>query len=195
MFIVFYPTSGIFERHSFDGYDNTDNEHAKKIFKKLHDEFCGCDDFGYFDCSTTDHSSRFSTIEDFAEDINNENYFIENCWSIVLNLSEKDVMDIVFADDELQKRGNGVEYHYITKEKTILLNDDGDVYADWNENEAKIMVADYDDIIDYISIDYKPAKVGFVALVYNSKSELLGAFNYVEENYTRMLENFIADKF
>lgn len=195
MFIVFYPTSGIFERHSFDGYDNTDNEDAKKIFKKLHDEFCGWDDFGYFDCSTTDHSSRFSTIEDFAEDINNENYFIENCWSIVLNLSEKDVMDIVFADNELQKRGNGVEYHYITKEKTILLNDDGDVYADWNEDEAKIMVADYDDIIDYISVDYKPAKVGFVALVYNSKGELLGAFNYVEENYIRMLENFIADKF
>ena len=195
MFIVFYPTDGKFERHSFDGYNNTDNEDAKKIFKDLYEEFCDDDNFGFFDCSTTDHSSRFCTIEDFAEEMNDENYFVENCWSIVLNLSEKDVMDIVFSDDELEKRGNGVEYHYITKEKTILLNDEGEVYADWNEDEAKIMVAEYDDIIDYISLDYKTAKVGYVALVYNSKGELLGSFNYVEENYTRMLENFIADKF
>lgn len=128
MYLVFYPAgSNKFERHSFDDIDTNNVNDCTYAFKQLYLEFKNDNDFHYYNMSTTDRSSRHPNLDDFTEDANNEEVSLENCWTIWLNLSEKQVEDAIDeAETEiLNRQGDGeTEYFIITDELLPFVFDD-----------------------------------------------------------------------
>lgn len=152
MYLVVYPVDCEFKRHSFDGYDWSVPEDAKKVFKELYTLLHNKETFHYFNVSTTSRTSRHNNLDDFTEMCNNEEISIESSWTIWLNLTESDVLSVIeeYDTDRINTVGNGDEYYILTEnielvdypEEDFLLSyfDKAEAISEIEKNERLLLV-------------------------------------------------------
>lgn len=92
MYLILYAIDNKagFERHTFDLVDS-DFEIAKQLLKADADNKC---DIHVYDMSTKSYSSLFLNADDFVEDCNNEEINLGLWWTIALNLTESELLNI-----------------------------------------------------------------------------------------------------
>lgn len=142
MYSVYYPISQFDEQSvgspsiAFKKYDSNDPKEAAEILKILVMQF-GSGNIRIYDMSTTDYSSRYPNINDMANDFNNEELDSNVYWCVILNLSEKEVMDIC--------RYSSRDFVIVENNKPITFSDNEMVcYGDFDEavcdaDEGKII--------------------------------------------------------
>lgn len=95
MYLVIYPVDSVFDRHDFDNYDTNVPAEAKEVFKQLYKTLHNDYSFDFYNMSSVSHSTRHKNLDDFVEDSNNEEIYLDGSWLIWLNLTEDDVLSVI----------------------------------------------------------------------------------------------------
>ena len=211
MFIVFYPCADEFNGATFNHLDWNKKEEAKVVFKQLYKEFHKDYMFKFYDISTISRSSKFPCLDDMVEDFNNEEISVESCFSVYLNLTEKDIEDCIEEvcakiEEEEKAKGivdEGIFFFIIGSNFNVEKYSDGDdylMYQDQAECSESLCYRDN----GYIQVECKkrfPFCGEMSAEVYGfkegEKAAFLGSFEYdntEENNFYKKLVEFVEQK-
>lgn len=197
MYLVVYPVDCKFERHSFDGYDWSVPEEAKKVFKELYTLLHNKDTFHYFNVSTTSRASRHNNLDDFTEMCNNEEISIEGSWTIWLNLTEADVMSVIeeYETDRLNTVGNGDEYYILTEDVELVDYPEEDFLLSYFDKVEAVSDLDDNEKLLLLKTSFRDEHTN-IHTVYDSEGEhCFGSFERADgEDFNDYFRKFVAEK-